>query len=158
MILKLALSTASIAFACLAMTVPAQATTVYKTVGEFGEVKYSQFPPEAGMQAEVIQLRQNGRQMQTGNLAGSTGAKPEAQSETKPKSPTPSAESEKARSQAKNKNAKACAALRENLVNLNSGDRIHEEDGKGGRKYLDTREIELKRDDVEKALLQSCSS
>lgn len=43
--------------------------TIYKSTGEFGEVKYSQFEPDAGIKSEIIQMRNDGRQSQPGLFA-----------------------------------------------------------------------------------------
>ena len=43
--------------------------TIYKSTGKFGEVKYSQFEPDAGIESEIIQMRSDGRQSQPGLFA-----------------------------------------------------------------------------------------
>ena len=49
-----------------------------------------------------------------------------------------------------------CKSLQNNLANLNVGGRVFEMDANGERKYLDSREIELRRDKVAQALKQYC--
>ncbi|MGI9339100.1 MAG: DUF4124 domain-containing protein, partial [Psychrobacter sp.] len=56
-----------------------------------------------------------------------------------------------------NANAQRCQSLRNNLTNLNVGGRIYEMDASGNREYLDSREIELKRERVQQAISQYCS-
>ena len=55
-------------------------------------------------------------------------------------------------------NAQRCQSLRNNLTNLNVGGRIYEMDASGKRQYLDGREIELKRERVQKAIDQYCGN
>lgn len=49
-----------------------------------------------------------------------------------------------------------CKTLHNNLANLKVGGRIYEMDAKGERKYLDGREIELKRQQAQQAINQFC--
>lgn len=127
------------------------AIEVYKSIGEHGEVKYSQHPPRGVKDVELIVLRSDGRQVSAGKMAGKTD--PNQQVETKTAEEQRIAELE-ARIKEKERldNAKVCQSLRNNLANLNMGGRIYETDEEGNRQYLDNREIELKRESIQKAL------
>ncbi|WP_169393439.1 MULTISPECIES: DUF4124 domain-containing protein [Psychrobacter] len=133
------------------------AIQVYKSIGSFGEVKYSQYPPQHGKNVEVIEFRSDGRQASAGQYAGKTDPNQQPA--------TPSAEDQRVaqleariQEQEANANAQRCQSLRNNLTNLNVGGRIYEMDANGNRKYLDSREIELKRDRVQQAISQYCAS
>lgn len=133
-----------------------QALEVYKSIGAHGEVKYSQHMPRDAKNVEVIQLRSDGRRVDPGQLAGKTDPN-EA-----PKTPT-AEEQRVAQLEARLKeqeaqaNAQRCQSLRNNLTNLNVGGKIYEMDANGNRKYLDSREIELKRQRMQAAIQQYCS-
>lgn len=132
------------------------AIEVYKSVGAYGEVKYSQHAPQNGKNVEKIEFRSDGRQADAGQMAGRTSDSPE----TAPKdAETQRVEQLEARikQQEANANAQRCQSLRNNLTNLNVGGRIYEMDANGKRQYLDSREIELKRERVQQAISQYCS-
>lgn len=153
---KALLKTTSMALACLAIMMPSHAATVYKTIGKFGEVKYSQFPPQGNTKVEIIELRSDGRQMVAGEMNGHTG------STNQPLPPSTEDQrnaqiEQQQRHQKELEDAKRCQTLRNNLTNLNAGGRIYEPDGNGGRKYLDKREIELKRENVQQMIVQYCA-
>ncbi|MCP6307928.1 hypothetical protein NL447_27010, partial [Klebsiella pneumoniae] len=56
----------------------------------------------------------------------------------------------------KQQDAERCKALQNTLANLNQGGRVYEMDNKGERKYLDGREIELRRQQVAQTVGQYC--
>lgn len=133
------------------------AIQVYKTIGSFGEVKYSQYPPPNAKNIEVLEFRSDGRQADAGQYAGKTDPNQQPAA--------PSAEDQRVaqleariQEQEANANAQRCQSLRNNLTNLNVGGRIYEMDASGNRKYLDSREIELKRERVQQAINQYCAS
>ncbi len=132
------------------------AVQVYKSIGAHGEVKYSQHQPQNGKNIELIEFRSDGRQNNAGQMAGRTQAN---QNE-----PTQSAEDQRVaqleariKDQEAQANAQRCQSLRNNLTNLNVGGRIYEMDASGKRQYLDSREIELKSERVQKAISQYCN-
>lgn len=140
----------------LALGTQSQAIQVYKSIGSFGEVKYSQHPPQNVKNVEVLEFRSDGRQADAGQYAGKTD----------PNQPpaAPSANDQRVaeleariQEQEANANAQRCQSLRNNLTNLNVGGRIYEMDASGNRKYLDSREIELKRERVQQAINQYCA-
>ena len=133
-----------------------QAVQVYKSIGAYGEVKYSQYPPQNNRNFEVIEFRSDGRQNNAGEMAGRTNANQEV-------APDPEAQriaelEARIQEQDANANAQRCQSLRNNLTNLNVGGRIYEMDSNGNRRYLDGREIELKRERVQQAIDQYCKS
>ena len=133
-----------------------QAVQVYKSIGAYGEVKYSQYPPQNNRNFEVIEFRSDGRQNNAGEMAGRTNANQQV-------APDPEAQriaelEARIQEQDANANAQRCQSLRNNLTNLNVGGRIYEMDSNGNRRYLDGREIELKRERVQQAIDQYCKS
>ena len=133
-----------------------QAVQVYKSIGAYGEVKYSQYPPQNNRNFEVIEFRSDGRQNNAGEMAGRTNANQQV-------APDPEAQriaelEARIQEQDANANAQRCQSLRNNLTNLNVGGRIYEMDNNGNRRYLDGREIELKRERVQQAIDQYCKS
>ena len=132
------------------------AIQVYKSIGAHGEIKYSQHAPHNGENVEMIEFRSDGRQTDAGQMANRTSDSPD----TAPKD----AEAQRVaqleariKEQEANANAQRCQSLRNNLTNLNVGGRIYEMDASGNREYLDSREIELKRERVQQAISQHCS-
>lgn len=132
------------------------AVQVYKSVGSHGEVKYSQYPPQNSKNIEVIEFRSDGRQTDAGKLAGRTEANQEAPTQNPEEQRVAQLEA-RIKEQEANTNAQRCQSLRSNLTNLNVGGRIYELDTNGERKYLDSREIEVKRERVQQAISQYCS-
>ena len=131
------------------------AIQVYKSVGDHGEVKYSQHAPLNHNNFEVIEFRSDGRQTTPGQMAGKTDPN---------QTVTQSAEEQRVaqleariKEQEAQANAQRCQSLRSNLTNLNVGGRIYEMDANGKRQYLDSREIELKRERVQQAINQYCT-
>lgn len=131
------------------------AIQVYKSIGAHGEVKYSQHAPLNGNNVEVIEFRSDGRQTSPGQMAGKTDPN---------QGNAPNAEEQRVaqleariKEQEAQANAQRCQSLRSNLTNLNVGGRIYEMDANGKRQYLDSREIELKRERVQQAINQYCT-
>ena len=116
------------------------AIQVYKSVGAHGEVKYSQHAPQNGKNVEIIEFRSDGRQTDTGQMAGKTNTSPD---NTPKDAEAQRVEQLEARikEQDANANAQRCQSLRNNLTNLNVGGRIYEMDASGKREYLDSRYI-----------------
>lgn len=137
-------------------TSSSHALQVYKSIGAYGEVKYSQHAPQNGKNVEVIEFRSDGRQTDTGQMAGRTS---DNANNTPQNAEAQRVEQLEARikEQEANANAQRCQSLRNNLTNLNVGGRIYEMDANGKREYLDSREIELKRERVQQAISQYCN-
>lgn len=132
------------------------ALQVYKSIGAHGEVKYSQYQPQNGKNVELIEFRSDGRQTDAGKLAGKTDANQNTPTQDPEEQRVAQLEA-RIKEQEANTNAQRCQSLRNNLTNLNVGGRIYEMDAKGKRQYLDSREIEVKRERVQQAISQYCS-
>lgn len=156
LISKLLFGFATTALLVLSMNA-SHAIQVYKSVGAYGEVKYSQYAPQNGKNVEMIEFRSDGRQADAGEMAGRTS---NSASEIPKDAEAQRVEQLEARikEQEANANAQRCQSLRNNLTNLNVGGRIYEMDANGQRQYLDSREIELKRERVQQAISQYCGS
>ncbi len=132
------------------------AVQVYKSIGAYGEVKYSQHPPRDSKNIEMIEFRSDGRQNTPGQLAGKTQANQNDSSQNSEEQRVAQLEA-RIKNQEEQANAQRCQSLRNNLTNLNVGGRIYEMDASGKREYLDSREIELKSERVQQAISQYCS-
>lgn len=148
----------SISTACMLMLSmnASHAIQVYKSIGAHGEVKYSQHAPQNGSNIEVIEFRSDGRQTNTGQLAGKTESNQNDNTQSVEEQRVAQLEA-RIKDQEANANAQRCQSLRNNLTNLNVGGRIYEMDTSGKRQYLDSREIELKRERVQQAISQYCA-
>lgn len=146
----------SMACALLLSMSTSHAVQVYKSIGAYGEVKYSQHAPQNGKNIEVIEFRSDGRQNNAGQMAGKTNSE---QNNNPPDEEQQRVEQLEARIQEQEAqaNAQRCQSLRNNLTNLNVGGRIYEMGANGERRYLDGREIELKRERVQQAITQYCT-
>ncbi|AOY44864.1 MULTISPECIES: hypothetical protein [Psychrobacter] len=133
-----------------------QAIQVYKSIGAYGEVKYSQHAPQNGKNVELIEFRSDGRQNNAGQMAGKTDPSQSNNTQTAEEQRVAALEA-RIKEQEAQANAQRCQSLRNNLTNLNVGGRIYEMDANGKRQYLDGREIELKRERVQQAIDQYCS-
>jgi len=134
--------------------------TIYKSTGEFGEVKYSQFEPDAGIKSEVIQMRSDGRQSQPGLFATtdvyqisthqiSNNQSPSSRST---KSHTPNT------SNTQSVTLSQCQKLNRNLTNLQAGGEIYESKANNERRYLTPIEVTVKIEDTRKLLTQYCKN
>ena len=132
------------------------AVQVYKSIGAYGEVKYSQHPPQNSKNVEMIEFRSDGRQNTPGQMAGKTQANQNDTSQNPEELRVAQLEA-RIKEQEAQANAQRCQSLRSNLTNLNVGGRIYEMDASGKRQYLDSREIELKSERVQQAISQYCS-
>lgn len=132
------------------------AVQVYKSIGAYGEVKYSQHQPQNAKNIELIEFRSDGRQNSTGQMAGKTQANQNEVPQSAEEQRVAQLEA-RIKDQEAQANAQRCQSLRNNLTNLNVGGRIYEMDASGKRQYLDSREIELKSERVQKAISQYCS-
>jgi len=149
----------SMSAACMLMLSmnASHAVQVYKSIGAYGEVKYSQHKPQDGKNVEMIEFRSDGRQNNAGQMAGKTNANQNNNTETAEEQRIAQLEA-RLKEQDAQENAQRCQSLRNNLTNLNVGGRIYEMDADGNREYLDGREIELKRERVQQAIDQYCAN
>lgn len=127
--------------------------TVYKSVGTHGEVKYTQTAPKGVKNVEVLQIRYDGRQNNTGELA----PPPVDANETAEQNKTSELE-RRLKEMEERENAQRCRTLRNNLANLNIGGKIYEMDDKGNRTYLNSQEVDTRRTRVQQAISEFCQS
>ncbi|WP_350562453.1 DUF4124 domain-containing protein [Psychrobacter sp. CAL346-MNA-CIBAN-0220] len=151
---KLLISISTVCMLVLTMNV-GYAIEVYKSIGVHGEIKYSQYPPKNGKNIEILEFRNDGRQTNTGQMAGKTEANQNKNTQNAEEQRVAQLEA-RIKDQEAQANTQRCQSLRNNLTNLNVGGRIYEMDASGKREYLDSREIELKRERVQQALSQYC--
>lgn len=145
----------------LSMPSMGQAVTMYKWIQPNGTPHYSQNPPTNGVnlkKIQVIELRDGGRLVNPGEMAGKTTADPNAANEA---NMTPEQKRIKEleaqnKAQQNQQNQERCKSLQNNLQNLNAGGRVYEMDNNGERKYLDNREMELRKQKVAEAVAQYC--
>lgn len=135
--------------------------TIYKSIGEFGEIKYSQFEPDADSEFEVILMRGDGIQSQPGLLAADkdtqrTGHQnyTDQQSTVNPATAPASSFQSASEADAHSK----CQKLRSNLTSLNAGGEIYESQANGERRFLSPIEVALKLEDTQKLLVQYCKA
>ena len=129
--------------------------TIYKSTGEFGEVKYSQFKPDADTKSEIIQMRSDGRQSQPGLFATTDVYQiPTHQSsnDRSTKSHTPNT------SNTQSVTLSQCQKLNRNLTNLQAGGEIYESKANNERRYLTPIEVTVKIEDTRKLLTQYCKN
>lgn len=129
--------------------------TIYKTVGKFGEIKYSQFAPESNTKTEVIQMRSDGRPSQPGLFA------PLATEPNKVSSnPTNNTTNNSTATKTSDPNAATpsqCQKLRNNLSNLQLGGEVYESKSDGAHRYLTPAEVAVKIESTQKLLAQYCN-
>ena len=136
----------------------ANAVTIYKSIGAHGEIKYSQFPPQNGTDVTVMELREDGRTVDQGQMSGKTDTDSVTNDQQNAGvNANQNTQQNNNEQQDTQDIAKRCQNLRNNLTNLSAGGRIYEMDDQGNRKYLDNREIEKRRQTVQQALQQFCS-
>ena len=134
--------------------------TIYKSTGEFGEVKYSQFEPDAGTKTEIIQMRSDGRQSQPGLFATTDvyqipthqSSNNQSPSSRSTKSHTPNT------SNTQSVTLSQCQKLNRNLTNLQAGGEIYESKANNERRYLTPIEVTVKIEDTRKLLAQYCNN
>lgn len=147
----LAQKTLALALAFFAQSALAQ-TVIYESVGAHGEVLYTQLPPE-GKPYKTIEMRADGRINDPGQMAGQTSAQTPADSTTDARV----AELERqVKVQEQARMNQYCQGLKNNLTAFNSGDRVYDTDPQGNRKYLDSSEINSRRERTQQAISQYC--
>lgn len=143
---------------CLFMN--SHAATYFKWTDKNGVPHYSQYAPTNGVNLRNVQVI-NTRELGPSSSAAATASNAKGAASTV--SPTQTPEQQRiAELQAQNQqlkkqqDAERCKALQNTLTNLNQGGRVYEMDNKGERKYLDGREIELRRQQVAQTVNQYC--
>lgn len=136
------------------------AATYYKWTDKNGVPHYSQYAPTNGVNlrnVQVINTRELGPSSSTPATAANAKSVASGTSPTLTPEQKRNAELEAQNQQLKKQqDAERCKSLQNTLANLNQGGRIYEMDGKGERKYLDGREIELRRQQVAQTVNQYC--
>lgn len=144
-------------------------TTIYKSIGKFGEIKYSQFAPETNIKVEVIQMRSDGRPSQPGLLApvatepnrvSSNLGSDSTSSNSTSNSPTNNTTSNPTATKPSDPNIATpsqCHKLKNNLSNLQAGGEIYESKSDGAHRYLNPAEVAVKIESTQKLLTQYCS-
>lgn len=149
-----AISTALVLLGCAIISTHATTTTVYKSVGKRGEVRYSQLQPK-NVKFETIQMRSDGRTASAGQMAQlpDPATAPTSQSAESQRI----AELEKqVQEQKAAEMARHCQNMRANLANLNTGGRIYETNEQGQRVYLNDQEISAKKQKTLDTINQHC--
>ena len=152
----------SLSFALLALfTLGSQAATYYKWTDPNGVPHYSQNLPTNGVNlhtVKVINTRELGTPSTTNSGSNSSAAPVANSAESMTPEQRRIADLEaQNKAQQSQQNQERCKSLQNNLQNLNVGGRVYEMDKNGERKYLDGREIELRRQSVSKAISQYCN-
>lgn len=137
--------------AFLGMTANAATTTLYKSVGKYGEVRYTQMQPKGTDNFQVLELRGDGRTTDAGQMSQLP--------ETAPASPEAQriADLEKQNKALQNQElANRCQSLRANFANLTIGGRIFETNAQGEKVYLNDQEISSRRQRHQQMIDQYC--
>ena len=134
----------------LGMIADAAVTTVYRSVGAHGEVKYSQFPPENAKNLETLEFRSDGRQNTPGQMAAPMADPNTADNERV------SQLQQQVKDLENREHAQRCQTLRNNLANLNIGGRIYETNAQGERVYLNDQEISARRLRIQQTMNEHC--
>lgn len=135
---------------------------IYKSIGKFGEVKYSQFAPETNTKAEVIQMRSDGRPSQPGLFAPATTDPNSGNLNLASNNPTNNIASNNNTPISKHSNPNTatpsqCQKLKNNLSNLQAGGEIYEAKADGVRRYLDPAQVAVKIERTQQLLAQYCN-
>lgn len=130
----------------------ANAITIYKSIGEHGEVKYSQIPPKDAKNVEAIEFRVDGRV----NTPGQYAAPPIDPNQVSQNNQVAEL-NQKVKELEDRETARRCQSLRNNLANYNIGGRVYEMDDSGNKVYLNDQEIQVRRDRTQQAIAQYCT-
>lgn len=138
--------------AVFGMTTHATSTTVYKSVGKHGEVRYSQMQPKDTKNFQAFEIRSDGRTFDAGQLAQQTESTPNINPEAQR-----IADLEQQNKALKNQElANRCQSLRTNFANLTIGGRIFEINAQGEKVYLNDQEISSRRQRHQQMIDQYC--
>lgn len=144
----------SLSFICLSMfALTANAVTYYKWTDSNGVPHYSDTAPTNGVDLSKVEI------INSRNFSAPTSYAPNAPTAPAPEATTESADKKRIAELEAHKKADEqarCKALQDSLKNLDMGGRTYEITDKGERKYLDNREIELKRQNIQQAIAQYC--
>lgn len=150
------------------VSLSSQAITLYKWTDPNGTPHFSDVAPTNGVnlkKVQVIEMRTDGRVADAGKLGansatGATGTAPSpvatGGTPASATAGTPSPEQARIKELETQQLKERCQSLQNNLQNLNAGGRVYEMDAQGQRKYLDDREMELRKQKVADAISQYC--
>lgn len=149
------------------VSLSSQAITLYKWTDPNGTPHFSDVAPTNGVdlkKVQIIEMRTDGRvadsgKMGTNSATGATGTAPSPAPSTSPASATsgtPSPEQARIKELEDQQIKERCKSLQNNLQNLDAGGRVYEMDDQGQRKYLDDREMQLRKQKVADAINQYC--
>lgn len=137
-------------------SISTNAVTYYKWTDANGTPHYSQYAPTNGVDLNKVQVI-NSRDLGSPATPATAGnAEANANVPLNPEQQRIAELEAQNKAQKEQQDKERCKALQNNLSNLNAGGRIYEMDSKGERKYLDGREIELKRQQAQQAINQFC--
>lgn len=142
----------------LSMTaLSANSATYYKWADANGTPHYSQYAPTNGVDLNKVQVI-NTRDIMPSSMTqtATTGANGQPTAPLSPEQQRIADLEAQQKAQQAEQDKERCKSLQNNLANLNVGGRVYEMDAKGERKYLDGREIELKRQQAQQAINQYC--
>ncbi|MDO5050912.1 hypothetical protein [Moraxella equi] len=138
--------------AVFGMTAHAASTTVYKSVGKHGEVRYSQMQPKDTQNFQILEMRSDGRTADAGQLAQQAESTPNLTPEAQR-----IADLEQQNKALQNQElANRCQSLRANFANLTIGGRIFETNAQGEKVYLNDQEVSSKRQQHQQMIDQYC--
>lgn len=152
--MKVSLSYFALSLALMTGTTALASTyTVYQSVGANGEIRYTQTAPKDAKNVEIIQLRSDGRQ----NTPGEMAPPPVNSNETTQSNQAAELE-RRLKEMEERDTAQRCRSLRNNLANFKIGGKIYEMDAQGNRTYLNSQEIEARRDRTQQMISQFCGA
>lgn len=137
-----------------------QAATYYKWIDPNGVPHYSQYAPTQGVDLRKVQVV-NTRELAMASAGSNTRGNAEMPASAPAANQTPEqkriAELEaQSKAQKQQQDQERCKTLQANLQNMDAGGRVYEMAPNGERKYLDGREIELRRQQIQQAINQYC--
>ncbi len=155
-LIKKTLIAISVSSMLLTSSLTSASITYYKSIGESGEVRYTQFPPKNTEDYETIVMRDDGRQDDAGQLAGKTSADNQFKKRPSPTELQAQAIEERLQRQKADEKMRRCQTLRNNLTNLNMGGKIYKKKN-GTKHYMNDSEIKQERQIIQQAIAQYCN-
>lgn len=138
------------------ITLTANAITYYKWVDTNGVPHYSDTAPTNGVNLNKVEVINSRNFAAPTPYAPTTVATPTTNNANTTAQTPEQKRIAELEAQKKADDQSRCKSLQDSLKNLDMGGRAYEIDDKGQRKYLDNREVELKRQTVQQAINQYC--
>lgn len=156
-LMKKALIAISVSTMLLTSSLTSASFTYYQSIGENGEVRYTQFPPKNTEDFEKITMRSDGRQEDMGSMAGKTSNENNFKQQLSPAEQQAKIVEERLNRQKEEERVRRCQTLRNNLTNLNIGGKVYKK--KNGKKhYMNGSEIKQERQIIQQAIRQYCDA